>query len=101
MPKLYEYFGIVVLFYSNEHEPVHVHGKYQGRETRAEFVIRDGRVADIIYRDVRGRAPLVGAQMSDFRIVTHHFADDIVRKWIEYFVLNRQIQPEKIDRRIR
>jgi hypothetical protein len=44
MPKLYEYLGIIVLFYSNEHEPVHVHGKYQGREMRAELVIRDGRV---------------------------------------------------------
>ena len=26
MPKLYEYLGIVVYFYSNEHEPIHVHG---------------------------------------------------------------------------
>ncbi len=29
--KLYEYFGVLVMFYSNEHEPVHVHGKFQGR----------------------------------------------------------------------
>jgi len=27
MPKLYEYFGLVFLFYSKEHEPIHVHGK--------------------------------------------------------------------------
>ena len=26
MPKLYEYFGLIILFYANEHEPVHVHG---------------------------------------------------------------------------
>lgn len=26
MPKLYEYFGLIVLFYSDEHEPIHVHG---------------------------------------------------------------------------
>jgi hypothetical protein len=26
MPKLYEYMGIIVPFYSNEHEPIHVHG---------------------------------------------------------------------------
>ncbi|MFZ4455430.1 MAG: DUF4160 domain-containing protein [Bacteroidales bacterium] len=32
MPKLYEYFGLIVLFYSHEHEPIHVHCKYQGRE---------------------------------------------------------------------
>jgi hypothetical protein len=48
MPKLYEYMGIIVLFYSNEHEPIHVHGKYQGRESRAELIIRDGVVVDII-----------------------------------------------------
>jgi hypothetical protein len=101
MPKLYEYLGIVVLFYSNEHEPVHVHGKYQGRETRAEFVIRDGRVVDIIYREVRGRKPLDAAQLNDFKVLTRHFADEIVRKWVDYFVLHRTVQPERIDRRIK
>lgn len=29
MPKIYEYLGIMIMFYSNEHEPIHVHGKYQ------------------------------------------------------------------------
>lgn len=27
MPKIFEYLGILIFFYSNEHEPVHVHGK--------------------------------------------------------------------------
>ena len=101
MPKLYEYLGIVVLFYSNEHEPVHVHGKYQGRETRAELVIRDGRVVDIIYSPVRGRRPLDGAQLQDFQTLVSNRADEIVQKWIEYFVLHRRIQPEVITRRIK
>ena len=25
MPKIYEYFGFTFYFYSNEHEPIHVH----------------------------------------------------------------------------
>jgi len=25
MPKIFEYLGIVLLFYSKEHEPIHVH----------------------------------------------------------------------------
>ena len=100
MPKLYEYFGIIVLFYSNEHVPVHVHGKYQGRETRAEFVVENGKVVNIIYKPVRGRRPLEGPQLQDFRHLTRHFADDIVRKWVDYFVLHRAIQPVKIDRRV-
>ena len=47
MPKLYEYFGLTVLFYSNEHEPVHVHGLFQGTESRAELVIENGKVVSI------------------------------------------------------
>ncbi len=38
MPKLYEYFGLIILFYSNEHEPIHVHCKYQGKESKAEII---------------------------------------------------------------
>jgi hypothetical protein len=51
MPKLFEYMGIIVLFYSNEHEPIHVHGECQGRESRAELIVRDGRV--VITRRIR------------------------------------------------
>ena len=29
MPKLYEYFGLVVFFYANEHEPIHVHASFR------------------------------------------------------------------------
>lgn len=47
MPKLFEYFGIVVFFYWNEHEPVHVHGRCRGRETRAELTIENGKVIGI------------------------------------------------------
>ena len=34
MPKIYEYLGIIIMFYSNEHKPIHVHGKYQGFESK-------------------------------------------------------------------
>src|ERR1700722_19121754 len=101
MPKLYEYLGIIVLFYSNEHEPIHVHGKYQGRETRAELIIREGKVVSIIYSPVGGRRPLEGAQLQDFQTLVGHYADDIVKKWIDYFVLHLHVQPEVITRRIK
>ena len=30
MPKIFEYFGFVFFFYSNEHEPIHVHVTHKG-----------------------------------------------------------------------
>jgi hypothetical protein len=100
MPKLYEYLGIVVLFYSNEHEPVHVHGRRQGRESRAELTLENGQVVEIIYTSVRGRRPLNPSELKDFQTLVEHYANEIVQKWIDYFVLHKPVQPQKITRKI-
>ena len=50
MPKLYEYFGLIVLFYSNEHEPIHVHGKYQEKESKAEIIFENGKFVEVRIR---------------------------------------------------
>ncbi len=101
MPKLYEYFGLIVLFYSNEHEPVHVHGKYQHTESKAEFIIDNGKIVEIRYSIVRGRRPLDDQQFRHFKTLVEHYAEDIVQKWINYFVLHQPVAAEKITRRLR
>ena len=98
MPRLYEYFGLVIMFYSNEHEPVHVHGRYQNYESKAEFVIENGRVVGIQYASVRGRRPLPPSQMRDFEELTARFAEEIVQKWIDFFVLHKRLSLQRITR---
>ena len=56
MPKIYEYLGIVLFFYSNEHEPIHIHGKFQGKESKAEIHMLNGKVSKIIIKDQGTRA---------------------------------------------
>ena len=63
MPKLYEYLGILIYFYSNEHEPIHVHGRYAGRESRAEIILADGRVVGVEISTVAGKRPLEGQKL--------------------------------------
>ena len=63
MPKLYEYFGIIVYFYTNEHEPIHVHGRHAGRESKAEIIRENGRIVDILFRDIPGKRPLEGVKL--------------------------------------
>lgn len=57
MPKLYEYLGIVVFFYSNEHEPIHVHGRYGSLESKIEIVIKNGVVQNLKLQRVPGKKP--------------------------------------------
>ena len=72
MPKLYEYFGLTVMFYANEHELIHVHGKCQGRESKAEIMVLNGMVTEIRYSDVAGRAPLEFREFKPFLAHARH-----------------------------
>jgi hypothetical protein len=101
MPKLYEYFGLRVYFYANDHEPVHVHGFYQGRESKAEIMIVDGVITGIRLSTVEGMRPLTGKAISDFELLVSRRADEIVQKWIEFFVHHRPVRSEIITRRLK
>jgi hypothetical protein len=101
MPKLYEYFGLVAFFFANEHEPIHVHGRYQDSEAKAEIVVENGKVVEIRIKKVRGAKPLSQQHLSDFRTLIERYADEIVQKWIDFFVLGKHIKPKTIKRKIR
>lgn len=101
MPKLYDYLGISVFFYSNEHDPVHVHGAHNGRESKAEIIIEDGTIVEIRFGAVEHRRMLEGTARDDFETLVRQRAVEIVQKWMDYFVLHRQIAPVVITRRIR
>jgi hypothetical protein len=101
MPKIYEYLGILIIFYSNEHEPIHVHGKYQGQESKAEFTIVNGRVIEITIKNVKGRKPLPPSSLKHFSHFVNVYSDQIVKKWIDYFVLHKQLKCEKVERQLK
>jgi len=101
MPKIYEYLGILIFFYSNEHEPIHVHGKYDGFESKAEFFIVKGEIVEIKIKAIKGMRPLTGSHLKDFENFLEKYADNIVQKWIDYFVYHKDITFEKINTRIK
>lgn len=101
MPKLYDYFGLRVYFYANDHEPVHVHGFYQGRESKAELIIVNGVVVGIRILSVAGMRPLTGRVLADFELLVSRRAADIVEKWIGFFVHHRPVESETITRKLK
>ena len=101
MPKIYEYLGITIMFYSNEHEPIHVHGKYQGYESKAEFIIIDGKIIDIKIENVKGKRPLSQKEIKEFKHFVYKFKENIVQKWIDYFVYHKSIECIKIEGKVK
>ena len=100
MPKLYEYFGLIILFYSREHEPIHVHGKYQGKESKAEIIFENGKFVEIKVSNVKGKEPLDTQNLKRFKRLVETYRDDIVRKWVDFFVYNKVIETENITKKL-
>jgi len=46
------------LFYSHEHEPIHVHCKYQGKESKAELIFENGKFIEVRISEVPGKEAL-------------------------------------------
>ena len=101
MPKIFEYLGIIIMFYSNEHEPIHVYGKYQVYESKAEFIIENGIIIDIKFKSVKGKSPLPKKELKEFKIFVNKFKNDIVQKWIDYFIYHKSIQCIKITGKVK
>jgi hypothetical protein len=100
MPKLYDYFGLTVLFYSNEHEPIHVHGKYQDRESKAEIIFENGKFVEVRISKVAGKRPLDRQKLAILKQLVELYRDDIVHKWIDFFIYNKPVQSETISKKL-
>ena len=101
MPKIFEYLGIIIFFYSNEHEPIHVHASHGSFESKAEFYIVDGKIVEIRIKLVKERQPLKGVKLKDFEEFLKVYADKIVEKWIDYFVYHKDVKFEKITTKLK
>jgi len=58
--------------------------------------IVQGQVVEFIVKDVKGKKTLPSKQLADFRELTEKIADEIVRSWIDYFILNKRVIAKKI-----
>jgi len=101
LPKILEYFGLIILFYSNEHDPIHVHGKFQGTESKAEIEIVNGKIVRVNFKNVSGKKPLPLNKLRDFKIIVDRYSEFIIKSWVDFFVLNKPIKSKKITRKIK
>lgn len=47
MPKIYNYFGLIFLIITNDHNPIHVHVRSGHRQSIIEIFDKNGKVVDV------------------------------------------------------
>ncbi len=100
MPKIFEYFGFIFYFYSNEHHPIHVHVIKGDRETIFELIIENAELVDIRIRYKKKIEPLTTSEAETAEKFIRKYAQNIVDKWIKFFVLKQQIRSTNITKKI-
>jgi hypothetical protein len=100
MPKIFEYFGFVFYFYSNEHEPIHVHVIHNACESIFDMIISDGILVEIRQREKKGADPLSAKDVKTAKQFIQTYASNIIQKWIKFFVFRQQVRSTVIKSKI-
>jgi hypothetical protein len=100
MPKIFEYFGFVFYFFSNEHEPIHVHVAHGDCETIFELILENGLLMEIRRRNKKGVDPLPEKDAKTAEAFIQKYEANIVEKWINFFVLRKQVRCTNIKKKI-
>lgn len=101
MPKIYEYLGLIFYFYSNEHEPIHVHVTIAERETIFEIILENGLLINVIKRKAKGKIALTLKEEKNAVLFINEFYKKIIEKWINFFVLKKVVKVSKITRKLK
>ena len=100
MPKIFEYFGFIFYFYSNEHEPIHVHVMHGTRESIFDLIIMDGELAELHVREKRGAEPLPEKDKRTAEAFIRKYHKNIIDKWVRFFVMKQSIRSTNIKKKI-
>lgn len=99
MPNLYKYFGLVIFFYSDDHDPIHIHAEYNGEIVKVEFYIVNGQVTRTKYTKLTPNFPQ--SKMKDLKVLVNEMKYNIIRAWTDYFILHIEPRCITITRKIK
>jgi hypothetical protein len=99
MPQIYQYLGIVIKFWSNEHEPIHIHAEYKGSVMIVKLYVKNGVVTHVRYEPHIGKFP--PAKINDLKTFVSANKNALLLAWIQYFENNIRFKPIIITRRIK
>lgn len=102
MPTIYEYFGIILKFFSKEHLPIHVHAYYGNNYSmKVEFYFKGDVIVKREYKGVKGYRHFPPAQMKDLKTLIEKYQYQIANDWITFVIKNKRVSKKVITRKIK
>ena len=99
MPVIYEYLGIVISFWSKEHEPIHIHARYNDAIVKVTLFVKEDKVYRVSYKSDGGKFP--EAKMRQLKEFVSVYKQALLYAWQQFFDNQVQIKTIKITKKIR
>jgi len=63
------------------------------------FIV-NGKIFELKITNIKGAKPLKEKDLKDFKVFLGKYSEKIVEKWISYFVYHKDVEFEKITKRL-
>lgn len=101
MTDIYKYFGFVFFFYSNEHDPIHVHVQHDHHESVFDIIMENGEVKEIRCRNKKGMPPLSAKDQKVAETFVKTYANKIVDKWVNFFIRKKRVVCTNVKKKLK
>jgi len=91
--------GIVFKFWSNEHDPIHIHAEYKGAVMVVFLYVKNGVVTHVRYKEYVGKFP--PAKIKDLKTFVSANKNTLSFAWTQFFENDVRFKPITITRRIK
>jgi len=71
-----------------------------GKRKQSSIGFENGKFLEVSISDVVGKEPLDPQHLKKFKKLVEIYRDDIVRKWVDFFVYNKAIESEPITKKL-
>ena len=99
MPKIFEYFGYLLYIYVDDHLPVHIHARIQGREGKFILLYNNGLLT-VVHEPIKNKARLTAAEITEMRKFVRKYAEKIKEQWEAIHYFKKRATCIKIKRKI-
>ena len=101
MPKIFEYLGFTFLFYANDHLPVHVHVQFGEFESKIIFAYEEGKLKSLVYKNVKRKIAIPSDKQKEVNKFLKKYHSRVVEKWNDFFVYNKTVKCEVINKKVK
>lgn len=97
---IFDYYGLVLSFDSDDRIPVHVYAAFDKRKSIIKIEIINGIYKGIVLENIPNTEPLSASEMKTAQLLVDNYISDILNLWIDTFVYNKKVSREIIKKKI-